>query len=343
MDSKLIGKLLDLYKIASPNVTKVNSDFQDESFIQLAEFKYNKLKLLKKIIKTDRLYLSTPVLSTFEGWSSISTFKLDVVSRFPSGSIVVINNNDLIAGLQVYVSTYLSNPDVLFIVWDFDNHHAIQNSLLLATFCDLYVPAHSENLFALSRANPNWVGPIQCSSIQWKRSFLTNSFATIMNAKRANAPLGIHKPYPSFKIRNWLISKLNLTYNTVALGGLSWPEISPSNRLDEWCSTKCHFVAPVCNDLPIRFFDALITGGIPIVPISLRPFVPVHFLPQTIFYDISQIESIETSIEIAIRKFDDESISGITLRHRYSLENHHLDKSVSEIILKSLDHIQALM
>ncbi len=191
------------------------------------------------------------------------------------GCVVIINNND--AGTpearQAFASFYTACTSTCFIAWDWDNHHWLDLSTFLAAHSDIYAPAHHENLYLLSRFNWLTAGPVYCSSVQWSRQFLTENLDKILLDERSSAPLGMHIPYGQFSFRMQVISTLNQFYPSIGFSSRSFHERTPLDKLQEWCAHKTHWIAPVLNDVPIRLFDALITGGIPLVPDSMR-FLP---------------------------------------------------------------------
>ena len=56
----------------------------------------------------------------------------------------------------------------------------------------------------------------------------------------------------------------------------------PADRLRQWCSHKAHWM--VMNDVPMRLFDALTTGGIAIMPDSLKHMAIVRELAEHIVF-----------------------------------------------------------
>jgi len=92
------------------------------------------------------------------------------------------------------------------------------------------------------------------------------------------------------------------------------------------------------NDAPIRIYDALITGGIPIVPRSLkyhRDVVNMH--DHILFYDYEDIQNPLPITEKANKIFDDNGKDGILARHNLIMNNYHVDNRV-ETILKAVQN-----
>ena len=252
------------------------------------------------------------------------------------GCIVIINNND-VSDYQTrseYVDFYSQCKSTCFIAWDWDNHHWLDLSTFLAAHSDIYAPAHHENLYLLSRFNWLIVGPVYCSSVQWSRNFLTNNIENMLMNERSNLPLGMHIPYAQFGFRIQVISTLNRFYPSIGFSSRAFHDRSPLDKLLEWCAHKTHWITPVLNDVPIRLFDALITGGIALVPDSMRFLPPVSLIPLEwiAFYAAADIVSPHSFVERANALFDKHGKDGIVARHRYALEHHHGDVSVKKMI-----------
>ena len=108
---------------------------------------------------------------------------------------------------------------------------------------------------------------------------------------------------------------------------------SVEDRFWEWCNYKVHFVAPVDLDIPIRLLDAIITGGIPLVPVKLKSLIHSLSLDRfVVFYDENQLDSLGLRVDEAINKFDHEGIQGIASRVKFVLDNHHIDSRVNFLI-----------
>ncbi len=250
--------------------------------------------------------------------------------------VVIVNNNDASApdARIAYADFFAECASTCFVVWDWDNHHWLDLSTFLATHSDIYAPAHHENLYLLSRYNWLTAGPVYCSSVQWSRQFLTENLDLILRAERVNMPLGMHIPYTQFNFRIQVISTLNQRYSSIGFSSRTFHVRTAEDRLQEWSKHKTHWIAPVLNDVPIRIFDALVTGGIPIVPDSLRFLPPVNAIPREYiaFYAATDIVNPEALVEYANRLFDEGGRDGAVARHRYALDYHHGDASVRQML-----------
>jgi hypothetical protein len=252
------------------------------------------------------------------------------------GAVVVVNNNDV--GLQGamphYADFYNQCEKTVFVAWDWDNHHWLELSTFLAAHSDLYAPAHHENLYLLSRYNWLTVGPVYCASVQWSRKFLADHLPEMLYAERSSEPLGKHIPYAPFNFRSRVITTLSQHYPSIGFSDRSFHVRTPEERLKEWYSHRVHWIVPVLNDVPIRIFDALVTGGIPIVPESLRFLPPVNAISRDyiLFYGPNDIVNPEKLVMRANALFEDGGRDQLVARHRFALEYHHGDCRVRQML-----------
>lgn len=253
-----------------------------------------------------------------------------------NSSLVIINNNDLGTNEARigYTNFYNDCHHTIFIAWDWDNHHWLDLSTFLAIHSDIYAPAHHENLYLLSRHNWLTVGPVYCSSIQWSQDFLKNRQLELTNTERSSEPLGMHIPYARFNFRIQTLLTLNKRYPSIGFSSHDFHNLSSYDKLKQWCAFKSHWIAPVLNDIPIRIFDALITGGIPIVPLSLRFMPPICHIPKNsiVFYKPTDIVEPVEIIKRANNLFDQGGKDGIIERHKYAFEKHHGQVSILSLV-----------
>lgn len=251
-------------------------------------------------------------------------------------SIVIVNNNDVSCqdGMLNYSTFYSKCDRTIFAAWDFDNHHWLELSTFLATHSDLYIPAHHENLYLLTRYNWLTAGPVYTGIIQWSREFLADHLPDILTAERTISPLGKHIPYPTFNFRMQTIAALNRHYSSIGFSDHTFHARTTEDRLKEWYSHKSHWVVPVLNDVPIRIFDALVTGGIPIVPESLRFLPPVNEINREhiLFYGPQDILYPERLVSKANELFDQGGIDKMVERHIYALNHHHGNSRIYQIL-----------
>lgn len=250
-------------------------------------------------------------------------------------AIVIVTNNDVANwGLQQYHIFYNACTETLFIAWDWDNHHWLGVSTFLAAHSDVYVPAHPDNRYALSRYNPAITEPVTAGINQWTHRFLEMRAGDVVQQPRADAPLGGHTMHGGFTYRNRIITTLAAHYPSISFTPAGYHDRTPEDRFDEWSSYKLHWIVPVLADIPIRIFDGLVTGGIPIIPQALR-FAPElrDAAPEDILhYDQQDVLAPQRLVERGLQLFDEGGEAGILRRFRYGLERHHCDLRLSVIL-----------
>jgi hypothetical protein len=259
-------------------------------------------------------------------------FSLRDLAAVRPNAVYIINNNDVI-NLRSYVELYLSSPQTIFIVWDWDNHHQLRQSMPLAAFSDLYVPAHLDFYGQLSQISDTVVPPVWAATHQWSREFLVDHSELIRNVARSELPLGRHGPYPQFPRRLEALTRLNTFFPEVGPSVKGYHQSGELERLKQWCSHAAHWILPVRNDVPIRLFDALITGGVPIVPRTLEQHPALAaFADHIVFYGPSDIENPLPITSVANAKFRDGGLEGIKRRFDLAFHHSHIDSSLTSIL-----------
>ncbi len=267
----------------------------------------------------------------------------DIVAEM-AGAIVLLTNNDVGRSEHRYGFSRLVSAcdDTLFLGWDMDNHHWMEASTLLAGVSDMYFPAHNQNMWLLSRFNWLTAGPVPCATNQWSRKQLSDSLPLMLSTERSDEPLGQHMCYQPFTFRNQVAVTMHLTYDRVGFNSGDFHKRTDDERMFEWISHKAHWIIPALNDVPNRIFDALSTGGIPIVPESLRYIVPVSDIPadHIVFYSPMDIVKPQQVVAAAVAKFDAAGKDGIAARARYALDNHHGEQRIRRILALAQDRFR---
>ena len=273
----------------------------------------------------------------------VELFDLSKITTFEPGCIYLLNSNEVTkAGLQNYINTYLKSPEAIVAIWDFDNHHNLAPSFAMAAFCDLYIPCHEQNLGQMAHLNDSIAAPVSAAVIQWSRPFLTDNLTKILTAPRHTQPLGRHLIYKGFWTRNSNVEKLSKWFDHVGPIGDHYHQLNHEDRLHEWTSHMAHWVLPTFNDVPIRIFDALITGGIPLAPLSLRQHPSLSsFKEHILFYDEADLADPWPITHAANERFLSQGTDGILQRHRLAMEQGHVDARVAQMINLIQDHFDS--
>ena len=262
-------------------------------------------------------------------------------------SIVIVNNNDIhINGQTNYFDKIISDsPKTIFCAWDWDNHHWLSLSCKLAAVVDIYTPCHNENLYQLSKFNTTATNVIPCATVQWSEDYLKTNKERLIKIKRSNDLLGMHIAYNTFKYRVSVIQKISESSHKVGFSTHQFHNLSDDDKLIEWASHKIHFIVPVLNDVPIRLFDAWNTGGIPLVPTSLKGTLSsLNIHEHDIgFYSAEDILDIKPLTNKYLQYFDDENETGIKRRLKVGLNHHHGNSRLKKILEICEDEYQLIL
>ena len=318
----------------------INSILQSDFFDKLSFYKKEQLNKRLSTVKFDKIeniYLGKH-LHNANPSNNINCIKLNddfllaPPKDIPNNTVFLLLNNDVAKNLPQYIEFYNNSPNAFFIIWDWDSQHWLNMSMNLAIYSDFYIPASSENLSVLSQFTPNILGPIFCCSFQWTKKFLIDNIDLMLN-ERSNEPLGKHNLYDKYPRRNRVIFTLNKEFSKVCFSNNEFLEMTSFENLVEWSSYKCHWIVPVLSGVPIRVYNALITGGIPILPSIYKIMPEIQLLKDTpVYYDIDDIINPMHISKFAIDKFEALSESEIIGKILSSIELHHLDTRCAQII-----------
>jgi hypothetical protein len=252
--------------------------------------------------------------------------------QYPDGSIFLLTNNDIGKHLPQYLELYANNRNSLFVVWDWDSQHWLQMSGILAVSCDYYVSASSENTFILSHFNPCIIGPVFVGAHQWSRRFILENIPSLLGA-RQDTPLGPHGFYEKYARRNRAIAAVGRHFESVGFASNDYKGRSDLDNLKQWAAHKSHWIVPVLGGVPIRVYNALITGGIPIVPAFYKNLPEIHALGDVpVFYETSDLVDPAAVNAAAVAKFDQQGESGLLARIAHAVEYHHVDAHCERIL-----------
>jgi hypothetical protein len=332
----LINDLSELFK-------KTASILQDNHFDYLAiskrEQTVNKLKRsdfakIRKIYLGDHLRHCKPLDARRQFDLLPPDFFQNHRLELPAGSVLLLTNNDIAKELHGYLDYYHQNPDLLFVVWDWDSQHWIKMSSILAISCDFYVPSTSENIYLLSHFNPFQIGPVFAGVHQWSRQFMAEHWHELLGPRRDD-PLGVHAFYGDYQRRNRSVATLNKFFASINFGTNEYKSRSDLENLREWAGHKTHWIAPVMGGVPIRVYNALIVGGVPILPSFYRNMPEVNALGDIpLYYDVADmLDPIALNME-AVAKFDTSGVSGLIERVAIALSRHHIDRHCENLLVE---------
>jgi hypothetical protein len=254
------------------------------------------------------------------------------IDTLPRRCIYILLNNDIGNLLEKYKQLYKSRPCSLFIIWDWDSQHWVEMSCNLAVYCDFYIPVSSENTYTISHFNPFILGPIFVGVNQWSRQFISENFGSLL-LDRLNEPSDPHVFYEAYPRRNRAIATLNQKFSGVSFSDNSYKLTSDIENLNAWSRHKAHWIVPVLSGMPIRVFNCLCTGGIPIVPSFYKVMYESTDLPQDVFYyDVLDLIEPNKLQQIANNYFDRHGTAGLIQRIGNFQFKYHIDIRCESIL-----------
>ena len=253
-------------------------------------------------------------------------------------ALVLTNNNLAKITPSKFAHVVESTPTTAYIIHDYDSHHWHEMSVQAALLADIYFPAHPVDHFLTSKVNPFIVRGVPCGTIQWTREFLFSRLGEMLIKSRSNFPLGRHFFYPRFKFRNQVIATLAKFSPHTGIQTENFHTLSPSDRWEDWASHKVHWIVPVQGDLPIRFFDALVTGGVPLVPVVLSDYIDsLGFRGLYLTYSPVDILEPAAVVNSALHLFDEGGMDARLERFHRTLTLAHVDRVYEKIMDRSLE------
>jgi hypothetical protein len=260
-------------------------------------------------------------------------FLLDPPADLAPNSVFLLLNNDVAKHLPQYMAYYAAHPEAIFVIWDWDSQHWIYMSCALALNSDVYIPASSENMHLLSQFNPYTVGPVFAAAHQWSRKFLFEHVDLLM-AERSSKPLGMHVYYENYPRRNRAIATVTNTFDSVGFATNAFKTRTDLDNLREWAGHKTHWIVPVLAGVPIRVYNALVTGGIPILPAFYRNLPEIAILGDLpSYYQVADVVSPQGINDEAVARFDAGGESGLIRRLAHATQHHHVDARCEQVFV----------
>ncbi len=213
--------------------------------------------------------------------------------------------------------------------WFWDNHHHVFDNHSAAADLDVCIPGHGFAADYLHSHRYVTAPPVPLCVTQWTAAEGARFFESHGGAQRTDALYGGFVRYEIANKRNQLIGSLIER----GMEGVYFLEedaleryfgLSLADRFRAWCSHKVSICLPLSGDLSQRFFDALLTGQIPIVPEDIHDLDDV--IPSALQQELPIIrfskytaDAVEEAQAKALKAFDHDGTAGILRRHRYAL------------------------
>jgi len=346
-----MNKIIDLIHQIASSKKVINEILQDEEFdyfaIQKKAETDNKVAKLKDLsvtgVNISGVLKNARPVNSKRSFEFLTPDFANAADGFAGqGKVFLLTNNDIGPNLLQYIDFYKRHPDSIFVIWDWDPQHWTYMSCMLAMHCDFYISSASENAFLFSHFNPYILGPVLGGVNQWTRRFLMEHFSMLLT-ERSNEPIGKHAFYQAFPKRNRAVQTVSNTFPQVGFSDNKYQSLSDLENLKEWVGHKTHWTMPVLCGVPVRVHNAIITGGIPIVPSYYKNIPEIMSLGDLpLYYETIDLIEPRRINELAVNKFDQGGESGLIERVCLGIEKHHIDFRCEEIFILLEDKLMKI-
>jgi hypothetical protein len=326
----------------------LEKQFETFNFFQIAATNREALKKKRQLINSNDLNIvlldhfslseiSHPCSRRTIKIPSISSDQLQCLAIDTTPSLVLLTNNMLAKiGYDNFRILKERTKHCVWIIHDYDCHHWYSSSFECILHADIYCPAHHKMAPFIRLMTSHDLQVVPSGSIQWESSYLRENKNLIFNTNRDLDITGRHTYYDTFHYRNQVIATISKHFPNV--GFISdvnqYHFATPHERLLDWTKSCLHFIAPVSEDVPNRFFDALVTGGIPIVPNyivpSLQSFGISRYWYET--YGPYELLNPEAAVNCWLSKYKQLGQNMHFMRITQATEQFHIDSSLRKLV-----------
>ena len=234
------------------------------------------------------------------------------------------------------------NPQMLILLWLWDNHLAPAHNLQMLMTCDMYFPAHAYRAAYLSNLHCPMGLHVPPAVAQWTgveaRALLAELSGTIRSDQVLLNYVDDHSSQRP-ELPEQLRAELNLPL-TLHPADEQGHDLSPSSRerLAEQLGHKCTLILTVEQALSTRVFEALLAGLVVIAPRLLADFDQV-FPPEVqsrlgmVRIDNLALPTIRAGIAQAAENFDRLGAAGVLARAEFVLAGHMLHHRLHTMLL----------
>jgi len=270
-------------------------------------------------------------------------------SEFPEVDILIIRSavvlsDESLAAAQKVMS---ARPDVVSCCWGWDHHHMARVHALMSIAFDLFVPLHESSVDYLRSAVGVVTRPVWAFSQFTNPRVIDNLANELLLKPRSDVLYGKFTQY-GFP-RDMLVDECKRTIEGAAMECKpsfdpnihDYFKISERERFSDWAAYKVSVSLSVNNDIPMRVFDALLTGQIPLVSRNIAGFERLFSetdqkeLP-IIRFSIEHPTAIKAAWQRALKRFNEDGIAGIRRRHE-CVRRHHLLENRLKMFFDILD------
>ncbi|MBF0168742.1 MAG: hypothetical protein HQL45_14040 [Alphaproteobacteria bacterium] len=238
----------------------------------------------------------------------------------------------------------LLSANALRVFWAHDHHHTFAHYVMLLIKANIVVPAHFCRRDHLKAFNGHIADTVPATTNQWSLEDIIAFSKRPMNVSRKSALYGGFGAYDVSLDRSLFVGELmaRLSEHALSVRRIQNDDdrffcLSARERYDEWRGYKVSLAAAVNQDIPIRIFDALATGQIPIIPdsiVNLNWIISVEDQRRLGIerYHADDPASAIAAWQRALENFDRLGEKGIQNRIDYFLKNHSLEHRIEQIL-----------
>jgi len=228
----------------------------------------------------------------------------------------------------------------LIVGWFWDNHHGQEQNRAVADLVDVAVAAHDVHAAYLGEHSLLLPSVMLCST-QWSHRDAAALWET--SPLSANRAAGLYGGFArTASARTARLERLIASGRYPGLwfirseGAPQYFKMSCEERFRHWTSHAVSLCVPSREDLSNRFFDAWLTGQIPVVtpdiPELSRPWAQAHRDRDIVCAASYDEDDINAAYRCAREIFDSGGVAGQQARHRLVLDHHLLEHRITRIV-----------
>jgi len=242
----------------------------------------------------------------------------------------------------------LLSADALRIFWAHDHHHSFHHYALFLLKANIVIPAHFHRRDHLLGFNGQVADTVPASTNQWTLGEIETFSSLPETAPRLDELYGGFGAYDVGLQRSLFVGSLmeRLEWHALSIRHIQSADDpyfaqSAAERYAEWRRHKVSLAAAINQDIPIRIFDALATGQIPIIPDNIANLDWVILPEDQAQLGIERFTAGDTGSAIsawrhALANFDRLGSQGVLDRVSYFLSRHSLPCRLERMIRPTL-------
>ncbi|AQR60887.1 hypothetical protein BZG35_03875 [Brevundimonas sp. LM2] len=224
----------------------------------------------------------------------------------------------------------------ILVGWYWDNHHIYMDNLETSGLLDISVPGHAfAGAYLRSRNSALWPAVPLCVT-QWTREEAGQLEPLMTPADRRSKDLyGGFVRYPDAVERNKRLDSLIESGLVPSIFTIDphkldkYFTLSASERFANWSSHATSLSLPFDQDLSQRFFDAWLTGQVPVVTPDMLDIATTQGISDRVGYDLvvskdASPEAVHAAGLEAAKLFETGGEAGVRRRHLMAKDGHML-------------------